>query len=79
MEKITFKAIEKYRKTISKNYIETPQGRISALQALLIITIHHVALISLCHSSDRRDDLSGFACNGLSTKTRPPSIPCTFS
>ena len=69
MEKITFKAIEKYRKTIpKKNYIETPQGRISAL-----------ALISLCHSSDRPDDLSGFACNGLSTKTRPPSIPCTFS
>ena len=37
--------------------------------------IRQVGLISLCHSSDRRDDLSGFACIGLTIKTRPPSIP----
>ena len=43
-------------------------GRISALQASLIVRIQQFALISLCHSSDRRDDLSRFACIGLSTK-----------
>ena len=53
-------------------------GRINALQAPLINRIHHVALISLCHSADRRDYLSWFACIGLSTNTHPPSIPCTF-
>ena len=66
-----------HRQTTSK-ILRRPLARINALRAPLINRIHHVALISLCHSADRRDDLARFACIGLSTNTSPPSFPCTF-